>query len=57
MATRDELKTLIDGLPDSRLEMVRVMLEHQIHSPAPSQEIEPTAEQEPEPAPLIQQLS
>ena len=57
MATRDELKTLIDELPDSCLETVRVMLEHQIHPPAPRPEIEPPAEQEPEPGPLVQHFS
>ena len=40
MATRDELKTLIDHLPDSSLETVRVMLGHQIHPPAPRPETE-----------------
>jgi hypothetical protein len=57
MATRDELKTLIDELPDSRLEVVRVMLEHQIRPPASEPEVEPSTEEEPEPGPLIQHLS
>jgi hypothetical protein len=57
MAIRDELKTLIDELPDSRLEVVLVMLEHQLHQTAPIPEIGSPADQEPEPGPLIQQLS
>jgi hypothetical protein len=40
MATRDELKALIDLLPDSRLEMVEKMLDRHIHPPAPKPEIE-----------------
>ena len=35
MATRDELKALIDQLQESRLELVRVMLEHHVHPPQP----------------------
>jgi hypothetical protein len=33
MASRDELKALIDQLPESRLEMVRTMLNHQLNPP------------------------
>jgi hypothetical protein len=40
MATRDELKSLIDQLPESRLEMVREMLNHQINPPPPNPDIE-----------------
>jgi hypothetical protein len=40
MASRDELKVLIDQLPEPRLEMVRQMLEHHVHPPAPRPEIE-----------------
>jgi hypothetical protein len=34
MATRGELKALIDQLPQPRLEAVRKMLEHHVHPPA-----------------------
>jgi len=40
MATRDELKSLIDQLPESRLEMVREMLNHQINPLLPNPDIE-----------------
>jgi hypothetical protein len=40
MASRDELKALIDQLPENCLEMVRQMIEHEIHPPAPRPEIE-----------------
>ena len=40
MVTRDELKALIDQLPESRLETVRNMLEHNVHPPPPRPEIE-----------------
>jgi hypothetical protein len=40
MATRDELKALIDQLPEPQLETVRNMLEHQVHPPPPRPEIE-----------------
>lgn len=40
MATRDDLKALIDQLPDSRLEGVRNILEHNVHPPPPRPEIE-----------------
>jgi hypothetical protein len=40
MATRDDLKALIDQVPDSRLEMIQRMLDHHIHPPAPKPEIE-----------------
>lgn len=40
MATRDELKALIDQLPESRLETVRNILEHNVHPPPPRPEIE-----------------
>jgi DNA-binding transcriptional MerR regulator len=38
--TRDELKALIDQLPELRLEIVRSMLEHHVHPPQPRPEIE-----------------
>ena len=40
MATREELKALIDQLPEPRLEAVRKMLEHNIHPPPLRPEIE-----------------
>lgn len=40
MATREELKALIDQLPEPRLEAVRKMLEHHVHPPTPRPEIE-----------------
>jgi hypothetical protein len=40
MATREELKALIDQLPESRLELVRTMLDHHVHPPPPRPEIE-----------------
>jgi hypothetical protein len=40
MLTREELKAMIDQLPERSLEMVRVMLEHQIHPPPPRPAIE-----------------
>jgi hypothetical protein len=40
VATRDELKALIDQLPESRFEIVRKTLEHQIHPPQPRPEID-----------------
>jgi hypothetical protein len=40
MATRDDLKALIDQLPESRLEPVATMLEHHIHPRPPAPEIE-----------------
>jgi hypothetical protein len=40
VATRDELKALIDQLPELRLEIVRNMLEHHVHPPQPRSEIE-----------------
>lgn len=40
MATREELKALIDHLPEPRLEAVRKMLEHNIHPPPLRPEIE-----------------
>ncbi len=33
MASRDELKALIDQVPEPRLELVRMMLEHHVHPP------------------------
>jgi hypothetical protein len=40
VATRDELKALIDQLPEARFEIVRNMLEHHIHPPQPRPEVE-----------------
>jgi hypothetical protein len=40
MASRDDLKALIDQLPEPEIEMVRQMLEHHIHPPPPRPEIE-----------------
>jgi hypothetical protein len=40
MATRDELKALIDRLPEARFEIVRNMLQHHVHPPQPRPEIE-----------------
>ncbi len=40
MATPEELKALIDHLPEPRLEAVRKMLEHNIHPSPPRPEIE-----------------
>jgi hypothetical protein len=40
VATRDEIKALIDQLPEARLEIVRTMLEHQVHPPQPRPEFE-----------------
>jgi len=39
MATREELKVLIDQLPEPRLEAVRKMLEHHVHPPPSRPEI------------------
>ena len=39
MATREELKVLIDQLPEPRLEAVRKMLEHHVHPPLSRPEI------------------
>jgi len=35
MPTREELKALIDQMPESRLDAVRSMLEHHLHPPTP----------------------
>jgi hypothetical protein len=40
MPSRDDLKALIDRLPETRLEAVRKILEHHINRPAPNPEIE-----------------
>ena len=40
MATRDELKSVIDQLPESCLEMVHMMLNHHINPPPPIPEVE-----------------
>jgi hypothetical protein len=40
VATREELKELIDQLPEPRLEMARQMLERQVHPPPPHPEME-----------------
>ena len=40
MASREELKALIDQLPESGLELVRLMLEHHVHPPPPNPAIE-----------------
>lgn len=40
MASRDELKSLIDQLPETRLEMVHTLLNHQVNPPAPNPKIE-----------------
>jgi len=40
MANRDQLKTLIDQLPESSLEIVQRMLEHHIQPSKPTLEIE-----------------
>jgi hypothetical protein len=40
MPPREELKAPIDQLPESRLEVVRMMLEHQIHPRLPVPELE-----------------
>lgn len=40
MATRDELKSLLDQLPESRLKTVRTMLNHQINPPPPNPDTE-----------------
>jgi hypothetical protein len=40
MVSRDDLKALIDLLPESRLEMVRTMLDHNVNPPPPKPEIE-----------------
>jgi hypothetical protein len=40
MATRKELKALIDELPEPRLEAVLKMLEYHVHPPPPRPEIE-----------------
>jgi hypothetical protein len=40
MASREDLKALIDQLPEPRLEMVRQMLEHHVHPPPPRPEME-----------------
>jgi hypothetical protein len=40
MVTRDELKALIDQLPEPRLEMVRQMLDHHVHPQPPRPEME-----------------
>ena len=40
MATREELKALIDQLPESRVESVRKLLEHNVNPPRPDPEME-----------------
>lgn len=40
MASRDELKALIDQLPESRLEMAHSLLNHRMNPPAPNAEID-----------------
>lgn len=40
MASRDELKFLIDQLPETRLEMAHRLLNHQINPPAPNPKFE-----------------
>jgi hypothetical protein len=40
MISRDDLKALVDQLPESSLEMVRTMLEHNVNPPPPRPEIE-----------------
>jgi hypothetical protein len=35
MADREELKSMIDQLPEASLEMVRTLMEHHIHPPPP----------------------
>jgi hypothetical protein len=40
MASREEIKALIDQGPESRLEVVRTMLEHHIHPRPPRPEME-----------------
>jgi hypothetical protein len=40
MPTRDELKALIDQLPDEKLEMVRINLESIQHPPIPNPKVE-----------------
>lgn len=40
MVTRDELKALVEQVPDSSLERIRVMLDYHLHPPAPRPEIE-----------------
>lgn len=40
MASREELKVLIDQLPEARLESVRMMLEHQVHPRPPRPELD-----------------
>ena len=40
MTSRDDLKSLVDQLPESSLEMVRTMLEHNVNPPPPRPEIE-----------------
>jgi hypothetical protein len=40
VANRDELKALIDQLPEARLEIVRTMLGHHVHPHQPRPEIE-----------------
>ena len=40
MATREDLKTLIDQLPESRIESVRRLLEHNVNPRRPDPEME-----------------
>jgi hypothetical protein len=40
MASREELKALIDQLSEARLEPVRMMLEHQVHPHPPRPELD-----------------
>jgi hypothetical protein len=40
MISRDDLKALVDQLPECSLEMVRTMLEHNVNPPPPRPEIE-----------------
>jgi hypothetical protein len=40
MGSREELKVLIDQLPEARLEAVRTMLEHQVHPRPPRPELD-----------------
>ena len=40
MGSREELKVLIDQLPEARLEPVRMMLEHQVHPRPPRPELD-----------------
>jgi hypothetical protein len=40
MGSREELKVVIDQLPEARLEPVRMMLEHQVHPRPPRPELD-----------------